>query len=310
MSSDVAWNRVNELAVEQHGALSRKQANGVGFDRQRVARRLRAGALAEPLPGVLVLAGTRPTFRQRLAVATLAGGGTFGSHRAAVLVHGLDGVDAAPVEVTVRRGRFPSIDGVVVHRSTPLDDRDVATVDGLRVTNVARTLCDLGAVAPQDVVERCLDSALRAGASERWIRDTLDRVQRPGPSGTATLERILADPRRLGGIPATWFERLVRRAIDAPDIPPAVLQHEVRGPDGRVVARFDAAIPDWQIGIEAHSAEWHDRPGRVWRDLERDNWVKALGWAVVYVTWSLAQRPEDVLELVRRTHAARHLASG
>lgn len=293
-----------EVSARQHGVLTRTQARAVGFDRRRVANHLLAGTLCEPVGGVLVVAGTMPTFRQRLMVATLAGGGTVASHRSAALLHGFDGVEASPVEITVRRGRFPSLDGVVVHRATPLDERDIVGIDGVRSTSIARTLCDLGAVLPQDAVERCLDGALRSGASQRWIRETLDRLRRPGPSGTATLDRILSDPRRAGGIPESWFERLVRRAIEAPDLPPVVLQHVVR-PGGRVVARFDAAIPEWRIGIEAHSATWHDRPGRVWRDLERDNEVKALGWAVVYVTWSLARRPNDVLDLVRRTHAAR-----
>jgi hypothetical protein len=208
------------------------------------------------------------------------------------------------VEVTVKRGRYPALAGVVVHRSTPLDPSDVTVIHGIPVTTVARTLCDLGAVLRQDDVERCLDGALRRGTSEQHVRATLERIHRPGPTGTPTLLRILADPRRSGGVPANWFERLLRRAVDAADLPPIVLQHEVKA-GGRVVARFDAALPAWKIGLEAHSGEWHDRPGRVWRDLERDNEVKALGWAVVYVTWSLAQHPDRVVDLVRRTHASR-----
>lgn len=305
MRADDAWGAVAELAASQHGVTNRRQAAALSFDYRCVARALEAGRLDEPVPGVLVLRGAPATFHQRLAVAVLAGGGTIASHRAAALLQGLDGVRVAPIEVTVRRGRYPSIDGVVVHRSTPLDERDVTVVDGIRCTTVARTLCDLGAVLPQDDVERCLDGALRRGASLRWVEETLARLDRPGPSGTATLRRILADPRRAGGVPESWFERLVRRALAAPDIPPVVLQHPVRGPDGRVVARFDAAIPEWRIGVEAHSAEWHDRPGRVWRDLERDNAVKAVGWTIVYVTWSLAHDPAAVLDLVRRTHRAR-----
>lgn len=304
MRADDAWRAVAALAASQHGVLTRRQAAALGLDRNRIARALRAGALSEPAPGVLVLRGAPASFRQRLMVAVLAGGGTVASHRAAALLHDLDGVAAAPVEVTVRRGRYPAIDGVVVHRATPLHPRDLAVVDGIPVTTVARTLCDLGAVLRQDDVERCLDTALRRGTSLRWIEETLWRLDRPGPSGTATLKRILADPRRSGGIPESWFERLLRRAVDAPDIPAVELQYELRA-GGRVVARFDAAIPEWRIGVEAHSAEWHDRPGRVWRDLERDNEVKALGWDVVYVTWSLAKDPAAVLDLVRRTRQAR-----
>ena len=307
MRADDAWRAVAELAASQHGVLTRRQAAAHRFDDERIQVALGDGRLREPVPRVLVVTGAAPTFRQRLTIAVLAGGGTLASHRAAALLHGFDGIDAAPVEVTVKRGRYPSIDGVVVHRATPLDPADVSVVDGIAVTTVARTLCDLGAVLRQDDVERCLDGVLRTGGNERWIRDTLARVRRPGPSGTATLQRILEDPRRLGGIPESWFERLVRRALEAPDLPPVVLQHTLRA-GGRVVARFDAAIPDWRIGIEAHSAAWHDRPGRVWRDLERDNEVKAMGWDVLYLTWSLAQRPDDVLDLVRRTRRARSVS--
>jgi hypothetical protein len=304
MRADDAWPAVAELAATQHGALTRRLAADRGLDAKRVAARKRDGLLTEPVPGVLVVAGTPPTFRQRLAIATFAAGGTVASHRAAALLHGFDGIDSAPVEVTVRRGRYPEIDGVVVHRSTPLDDRDITVVDGIPCTTVARTLCDLGAVLSQDDVERCLDGVLRAGASLGWIQETWRRVHRPGPSGTATLQRILEDPRRSGGVPESWLERLVRRALAAPDIPPIVLQHRVRA-GGRVVARFDAAIPEWRIGVEGHSAEWHDRPGRVWRDLERDNAVKALGWDVIYVTYRLAKHPEELLDLIRRTHRVR-----
>jgi hypothetical protein len=304
MRADDAWRAVAELAASQHGALARRQAAAVGFDKTRVRRAVAAGRLVEPVAGVLVMPGVPTSFRHRLTVAVLAGGGTVASHRSAALLHGFDGIRSAPVEVTVPRGRYPAIDGVVVHRATPFDPRDLTAVDGIAVTNVARTLCDLGAVVAQDEVERALDSALRQGASTRWIEATLSRVRRPGPSGTATLDRVLADPRRAGGVPESWFERVVRRALAAPDLPPVVLQHEVRH-GGRVVARFDAAIPAWRIGLEAHSREWHDRAGRIWRDLERDNAVKALGWDVIYVTWALAKQPDAVVDLIRRTRQAR-----
>jgi hypothetical protein len=304
MRADDAWCAVAELAASQHGVTTRSEAASKHFDDERVRHAIRAGLLAEPVPRVLVLTGTPDTFQSRLMTAVKAGGGTVASHRAAALLHGFDGVDSAPIEVTVQRGRYPSIGGVVVHRATPLDSRDLTVVDGIPCTNVARTLCDLGAVMAQDDVERCLDGALRRGASPQWVEGALRRVHRPGPSGTPTLKRIVEDPRRAGGVPETWFERLLRRALAAPDIPPVVLQYELRA-GGRIVARFDAAIPEWRIAVEAHSAEWHDRPGRVWRDLERDNHVKALGWDIVYVTWGLAKRPDDVLDLVRRTRRAR-----
>jgi len=302
MTNDDAMGAVAELAASQHGAFTRRQAAELGITKVVIAGWLRRGLVREPARGVLVLVGAPATFRSRLTVATLAGNGTVASHRASGLLHGMDPFDAAPLEVLVQRGRYPAIDGVVVHRATPLDERDLTVVDGIPTTTVVRTLCDLGAVVHQDVVEQCVDWALRNGFSEPAIRDAYVRLHRPGPSGTSVLGRVLDDPRRAGQIPQTWFERIVQRALAAPDLPPLQLQHVVRGPDGRKLATLDGAWPEWKIGIEAHSAEWHDRPGRVWRDLERDNVIKTVGWAIVYVTYALAQQPDKLLDLVREIH--------
>ena len=125
MQTDDAWSAVAGLAASQHGVLTRKQAAD-HLSHHRIRTALADGRLDEPVHGVLVLPGSPPTFSRRLAVATAAGGGTNASHRAAALLQRFDGVEAAPVEVTVRRGRYPAIDGVVVHRSTPLGAGPIA----------------------------------------------------------------------------------------------------------------------------------------------------------------------------------------
>lgn len=306
MRSVDAMGAVAELAASRHGAFTRAQAAHAHVTWGMLRTRLRRGELIEPVPGVLQVVGVGKTFKARLSVATLAGGGSVASHRAAALLHGFDGVVAAPLEVTVQRGRYPAVEGVVVHRAKALDEADVVLVDGIPTTSVARTLCDLGAVVPQDAVERALDSALRAGAAERWIRSVLERVDRPGPSGTATLARILADPRREGRLPDSWLERLVARALRASDLPALELQHRVLDPaSGRLIAVLDGCFVDWRIGIEGHSRAFHGSGRRTWTDLVRDNAVKAAGYELVYVTWDLAQRPEEMIDVVRRIHERR-----
>jgi hypothetical protein len=297
---------VAELAASQHGAFTRRQAARFGLTKGPVATRLRRGTLREPLPGVLFVTGSPLTYRARLSMAVHAGGGTVASHRAAALLHGFDDFRAAPIEVSVRNGRYPEIDGVIVHRAKRLDPCDVTEVDGIATTSVARTLCDLGAVVDQDTVERSLDCALRSGHSLRWIEEVHGRVDRPGPSGTATLGRILADPRRQGRLPDSWLERLIQRAASRPELPELVMQHEVRDPvTGRRVAVLDGCFPDWRIGIEGHSKRFHGSGRREWLDLERDNVLGTLGYEIVYVTWPLANDPDRLCDIVVRTHEAR-----
>jgi hypothetical protein len=307
MRADDAMRAVAELAASRHGALTRQQAATIDIGRKTIATLKRRGLVDEPVPGVLFVAGAPATYLARLSVATAAGGGTISSHRASASLHGVDDFETAPLEVTVTRGRYPDIPDVVVHRAKRLDPVDVTEIGGIATTSVARMLCDLGAVVDQDTVERALDWALRHGFSERWIREVHERVDRPGPSGTRTLGRILADPRRAGRMPDSWLERIIKRSAEAPDLPRFEVQHEVRDPrTGRLVAVLDGCWVDWRIGVEGHSKAFHGfGQKREWTDLVRDNAVKRLGYELIYVTWDLAHRPGEILTTARDIHAAR-----
>ncbi len=258
-----AERAVAALAAKQHSAFGRRQAASIGLSHEAVATRLRGGVLNEPVPGVLVVAAAPVTWRQRLIVPTLIRrGGVVASHRAAAALYGFDGFGEAEIEVTVAAGRFPRLRGVIVHRDGVWDERDHTVVDGIPCTNIARTLCDLGAVVSQNRVEGALDDALRR-VSERWIRETLDRVDRPGPSGKATLRRILALPDRAGALPANMFERLVDRVCASGGLPPPVRQLQVHERGGCRVARLDLAWPDAMLAVEATSLRVARRSGSI-----------------------------------------------
>jgi hypothetical protein len=72
---------------------------------------------------------------------------------------------------------------------------------------------------------------------------------------------------------------------------------------------LDGCWPAWRIGVEGHSRRYHGQGKREWTDLVRDNEVGALGYDLIYVTWDLAHHPERIVDLARRTHAARSLAA-
>ena len=156
---------------------------------------------------------------------------------------------------------------------------------GIAVTSIARTLVDLGAVVSDDRVEQALDDAIRRGYSLRWITETLDRVDRPGPSGCASLRRVLARPDRQGPIPDSMFERSMERMAVAGGMPQPERQFRVydglgstHGGLGILVAQLDAAWPAAKLGVEAHSARWHDGNRRGRADQRRDNRLAGLGW--------------------------------
>jgi predicted transcriptional regulator of viral defense system len=301
-SRDVSlrWTLVEALAAHQYGVVADGQVEALGVPPSTLRSWRHRGRLWVPAQGVVAIAGAPPSWRQHLMVATLSHGGrtVVVSHRSAARLHGLDGVDGAWLEVTSQRGSTPKLDEVVVHTTDSLGPEDVTFVDGIRVTSVARTLCDIGAVVDGDTVARMLDDALRRGFRRRWIEQTLQRAERPGPTGTATLRRLL-DRRDLDGRPDTWFERIVLRQLAAiPDVGTIVPQHAIHDDGGRVVAFVDAALVDWRIAVEAHSKRWHFGDRKNVLDADRDARLAALGWETVYVRHSHARTRGAVAALV------------
>lgn len=284
------------VASLQYGVLSTAQLHQLGCSRRQVARRLASGEWVAAHPGVLVVAGTTPSFEADLKAATLAAGGTVASHRSAARLFGLDGFAEAPVEVLVPRPRHPRLTGVVVHTTGHLPPEHVTVHRGIPVTTVPRTLCDLGAVVEPDRLERALDDAIRRGLAlmdlQRLALDTGD------VAGVRALQRLLARPERAGRVPDSIFERLVERLLAAAALPPFVRQHEVRDERGRLVARVDLAFPVVQVAVEAHSDAWHHGARRGERDRRRDRALAALGWERIYLSWAETHHPEEAVASV------------
>ena len=120
-----------------------------------------------------------------------------------------------------------------MHHVAAIDRRDVVTVDGIRTTGLARTLADLGSVVDPTAVRRALTDARRRRTSLGWLRDTAERLHRPGQAGTGTLLRSLDATPLEGRVPGSWFEELVAMCLHDPGLPPAVPQYEIRDTGGR-----------------------------------------------------------------------------
>jgi very-short-patch-repair endonuclease len=309
MNAAGAERAVAALAASQHSALGRRQAASLGMSAKMVAARLRSGVMREPYPGSLVFAAAPETWRQRLILPTFATARPHASCRAAASLHELDGVPPGALELSVLHTKHLRAPGYTIHRVAALDQCDLTTVDGIPCTNIARTLCDLGAVVSQDAVEQALDAALGRGVSERWIRETLARLERPGPSGTATLRRILDLPDRGGAPSDSWFERLVERMLASTTLPPPVRQHRVTETGGRRVAYLDLAWPDVRLAVEPSGMKAHGGARNTRRDHARDFWLAGEDWEVLYVQWADRDHPQRVCQGVERVYQRRLAAT-
>jgi hypothetical protein len=299
-----AWGAVSELAATQHGAFTKRQAALHGVSAKVLAGFVRAGLLVEPRPGVLVLRGAPVTWHQALMLPCLARPDVASSHRSSARLLGLDGYRGVEsIEVSTGR-RFVS-PGVHVHVVAELPSSDVVVIDGLPTTGLARTLCDLGSVSPPELVERALDDARRRNISLLWLRQTAERLHRPGQRGTGALLQLLDDIDPNVRVRDSWFEKLLEDLLRHPDIPPLVRQFQLYDSEGKKVARFDLAVPEVGLGIEAHSREFHFGRAAESRDEDRDHRVAGCGWDTMYLGYAALRDRARAVEDVRKSVVAR-----
>jgi hypothetical protein len=280
--SAITW-----IAARQHGAFSHAQALGVGLSASAIKRRVNAGRWVRLLPRVYRVGGAPATGRQGMMAATLwAGDGALLSHRAAGVLHGLDGVTADHLEVAAPKHLRSGI--VVAHRATPFTAIDRDFIDHIPVTSATRTLIDLAGVVDGDALELALEDALRRGFTSRArLAYRLRELDGHGRSGCAVLRALLEDGRGQAHS-ASAPEVVLRRTFSRGGLPRPVAQHEVRA-NGRLIARVDFAYPELRVAIEFDSDRWHTGRRRREGDLDRRNRLTALGWRVVHVTWSELQ---------------------
>jgi very-short-patch-repair endonuclease len=300
-----ADRRLAELAATQHAVVGRDQALALGMSGPTLSRRLADGRLERLLPRVYVVAGSPPSWHQRLMGACLAAGpGAASSHRAAGRLWGLLQGEQ-PLEVTVPHRRAPRLKHVAVHRSTDLTPEQTTRRRRIPVTNPVRTMVDLGHVLGPAEVEEALDRGLVAGLfTTVTVEALLGQLARCGRSGCGVLRRVL-DDRALGDRrPDGLLEGRMARLLEDAQLPPAVFQHVVRTPDGVFVARVDFAYPNIRLAIEVDGWESHGTRRAFQADRDRQNELVALGWTVLRFTWhDVVRRPSVVA-----THLARFLA--
>ncbi|HEX2239570.1 MAG TPA: type IV toxin-antitoxin system AbiEi family antitoxin domain-containing protein, partial [Actinomycetota bacterium] len=150
------------IAQSQFGVITRKQAQEAGLSTNQFDRRVAAGIFARIHPTVYRLVGVPASWKGRLfAAQEWAGDRAVVSHRAAAKLYSLDGIDEEYIELTTTGSSCRSRPGVVLHRTSELEQKDWRSKHPFRVTTPERTICDLASVLSSAALESALESALR-----------------------------------------------------------------------------------------------------------------------------------------------------
>jgi very-short-patch-repair endonuclease len=283
-----ADDAILRIAASQHGLVARGQLLEIGVSADSVDRRLKRGWFRAMHRGVYAVGPVLAPRAREMAAALACGSGAALSHRSAAgLSRLLPELPDADVAVTVGPGKHPRPVGIHLHRVRRLAATDVTTIDGIPVTTVARTLCDLG-TCDEKILEQALAVALdQAMTSPDELESMLHRHRYR--RGTARVRALLA---RDAGPFLTRSEAELR-FLD--------LIRKAELPLPRVNARVENREVDFlwraeRMMVEIDGYAFHKGREQFERDRGRDAKLIAAGYRVMRITWrQLGREPEAIL---------------
>jgi predicted transcriptional regulator of viral defense system len=211
----VVERAIARIAARQDNVITGDQLRTAGLGRGAITHRVRAGTMQRLHIGVYLLGAAPPTPMARARAAVLAfGADAIASHRSAACLYGLLPDRGGDVDVTVvARNQAPRA-GIRRHRVAQLPRQDVRTMRGLRITSVARTICDLAATESAHDTEQAFQEALyREIVTDKALRAALDRE--PRRRGAPIIRALIKDPR----LTRSERERRMLRLIESAQLP-------------------------------------------------------------------------------------------
>ena len=269
-----------DLAARQHGVVSAAQLTTLGLTRSAVSRRVAAGRLHRVHQGVYAVGHRVLTADgHRLAGVLACGPGALASHVTAAVIWGLRHSSSRLVHVVLDADRgHRSRPGIRVHRSRRLAAADRAVVHGIPVTSIARTLADLGDVAPPAHVRSAFAAAERLQLLDM---DAIDAAVTTA-AGRRRGARILSEVLR--GYDPRWsqtrsdLELAMLDVLAAYDLPAPQVNTWIAD---RYIA--DMLWPDRRLIVEVDSDRYHHAAGARRADARRDHDLRRLGYGVLRV---------------------------
>ncbi|MFT4085945.1 MAG: hypothetical protein QM658_02140 [Gordonia sp. (in: high G+C Gram-positive bacteria)] len=245
---------------DEHGLLRRQGVLASGVSIRELDAAIRAKTLVRVERGVYIDAETlkgEPRYRQKqiayrarcLAVATRHDGDRVLSHESAAAVHGLPMLDPDRRYVHVINGKGSgghSKKRLAVVHAGRIPPAEIVTIDGVRVTSLARAAADLARKVDFARGLAVLDAAMRLGVERAELEELL--AARRAGVGAARYALRHADPRAAN--PGESWSRAQIIAAGFP-VPELQVEHVLADGssafvdfdwEGKVVGEFDGVV--------------------------------------------------------------------
>lgn len=299
--------RIIALAGANGMVLTTEQLNRAGIGHHYIESR-RGGMLVPLARGVYGIGDVTPAVRLRAILALMPA--SAGSHHTAGRAHALPARLMDVVEVTTSRRSRVVMEGVRIRTTTWLPTEDVTTIDGVRMTTVARTVCDLAAVVARSRLEHVLEMAIVGGkVTPAELQACAAAWCRRGRAGSGIIRALDHELLDVEPMAASELERRGARLLREEGLEGWQAQYRPPWYDG-VRGIVDGAWPELKVVMELDGRRWHATAQAQVEDRRRDRTAIAHGWITLRFGWQeIVHRPASVVGECRMVLAARRRAA-
>src|SRR3954468_1122628 len=278
---------IGEWAEANHGVVARHELFEMGIGRGALEHRVRAGRLRVVYRGVYAVGHRALTAHGRWIAAVKAGGpGALLSHISAAALWNLIRSSSPIIHVTTPGRASPR--GIRVHRVRRLRPDDVAVVDGVPVTSVARTLLDLADVLPARQLIRAVEQAERLRVFDMRAIAALRSDGRRIKKLRTAIAALAGEPPRAN----SHWERDLLDFCDDHDIPRPELNVIVEGHE------VDALWRAKQVVVELDSYLFHRHLKAFEEDRRKYAKLQLTGYLVLPLTKLGSEEAGQITEAI------------
>ncbi len=265
---------IARIGARQDNVITGDQLRNAGLGRGAVAHRLKARTMQRLHTNVYLLGPAPPTPMARARAAALAcGADAVVSHRSAACLYGLLPDLGGDVDVTVASRNPGEHPGIRLHRVAQLPPQDARDMLRLKITSVARTICDIAATESARDTEHAFQEALyRDVATDKALEAVLERE--PRRRGARVIRALIADPR----LTRSEKERLLLSLIRQAQLPTPLTNAPVHG------YKADLYWPQQGLVVEFDGWQAHGHRLAFESNRKRDQILIANGLRVLRVT--------------------------
>jgi very-short-patch-repair endonuclease len=182
---------------------------------------------------------------------------------------------------------------------------DFTAVDGIGVTNVARTICDIGGRFNKRYLGQIVDAALRKDQlTLEQLRRTAQRIGHAPSRKMESLHAVLKD--RIPGFDpaASNLEADVLEVLTKAQLPMPRIGFEIKL--GGILFHLDLAWPELKICVELDSWTYHQGRTAFDDDRKRTNLLMLEGWTALRFTDKTSHL--EILEMLQTAIKGKRLA--